>query len=63
VSEQAPPTIESFYKFVAEGKLMGVKCKKCGHIMVPPKLLCDECMSKEGERVQLKREGESSRSR
>ncbi len=58
MSGQAPPTIESFYKFVAEGRLMGVKCKKCGHIMVPPKPLCDKCMSKGGEWVQLKGEGE-----
>jgi uncharacterized OB-fold protein len=58
VSEQAPPTIESFYKFVAEGKLMGVKCKRCGHLMVPPRPMCDKCMSKEVEWVQLKGEGE-----
>lgn len=56
--EQAPPTIESFYKYIAEGKLMGVKCKKCGKVMVPPKPLCDNCMTREVEWVQLKGEGE-----
>ena len=53
-----PPTIESFYKFIAEGKLMGVKCKKCGNVMVPPRPLCDKCMSRNLEWIQLKGEGE-----
>ncbi|MDH5816300.1 MAG: Zn-ribbon domain-containing OB-fold protein [Candidatus Nezhaarchaeota archaeon] len=53
-----PPTIESFYKYIAEGKLMGVKCKRCGRIMVPPKPLCENCMAKDLEWIQLKGEGE-----
>ncbi|MCS7139313.1 MAG: Zn-ribbon domain-containing OB-fold protein [Candidatus Nezhaarchaeota archaeon] len=55
---QPPPTIESFYKFVAESKLMGVKCRKCGNVMVPPRPICDRCLSKELEWVQLKGEGD-----
>ncbi|MEM4576012.1 MAG: Zn-ribbon domain-containing OB-fold protein [Candidatus Nezhaarchaeales archaeon] len=53
-----PPTIESFYKFIAEGRLMGVKCKKCGNVMVPPRPLCDKCLSRDVEWVQMKGEGE-----
>lgn len=56
--ESPPPTIESFYKFIAEGKLMGVKCKKCGNIMAPPRPICDKCLAKELEWIQLKGEGE-----
>lgn len=52
------PTIESFYKYVAEGKLMGAKCRKCGKVMVPPRPLCENCMAKDVELVQLKGEGE-----
>lgn len=58
VEVSPPPTIESFYKYVAEGKLMGVKCKKCGKVMVPPKSLCDACMARDIEWVQLKGDGE-----
>jgi len=56
--EVPPPTIEAFYKFIAEGKLMGVKCKKCGNIMAPPRPVCDKCLARELEWVQLKGEGE-----
>lgn len=37
------PTIESFYKFCAEKKLMGVKCAKCKRITVPPRSACPRC--------------------
>lgn len=59
MTQQAPPpTIETFYRYINEGKLMGVKCKKCGKVMVPPKPLCENCMAKEVEWIQLKGEGE-----
>jgi hypothetical protein len=46
--ETTPPfTIESFYGFVKEGKLMGARCGKCGQILVPPKPMCTNCFSKE----------------
>ena len=38
-----PPTIESFYKFCAEKKLMGVRCAKCGKVTVPPRAICVHC--------------------
>jgi len=37
------PTIESFYKFCAERKLMGVKCNRCKKITVPPRSVCPRC--------------------
>lgn len=43
MSNQEPFTIEQFYKFVAEGKLMAGKCQKCGKIHLPPRPLCDKC--------------------
>ncbi len=30
------PTVENFYKYCGERKLMGVKCKGCGEILWPP---------------------------
>jgi uncharacterized OB-fold protein len=42
-----PFTIEQFYKFIAQGKLMAGKCKKCGKIHLPPRPLCDNCYNQE----------------
>ncbi len=57
MSEQAPFTIEQFYKYVNQGKLMGGKCKKCGKIHLPPRPLCDKCFSKKFEWVEVPRKG------
>jgi uncharacterized OB-fold protein len=43
MSNQAPFTIEQFYKFIAQGKLMAGKCQQCGKIHLPPRPLCDKC--------------------
>ncbi len=40
---EAPFTIEQFYKFLAQGKLMAGKCAHCGKIHLPPRPLCDNC--------------------
>ncbi len=45
MSNQTPFTIEQFYKFIAEGKLMAGKCAKCGKIHLPPRPICDNCYS------------------
>jgi uncharacterized OB-fold protein len=37
------PTIESFYKFCAERKLMGVRCTGCKKVILPPRSLCPQC--------------------
>jgi uncharacterized OB-fold protein len=42
-----PFTIEQFYKFLAQRKLMADKCQKCGKIHLPPRPLCDNCFSQE----------------
>jgi len=51
------PTIEQFYKACAEGKLLGVRCKKCGTVLVPPRSICPNCNSAEFEPTQLKGDG------
>jgi hypothetical protein len=50
-------TIESFYKFVKEGKLMGAKCNKCGQVIVPPKPMCPNCLSKDLRWMELPKRG------
>jgi uncharacterized OB-fold protein len=45
MSATEPFTIEQFYKFLANGKLMAGKCQRCGKIHLPPRPLCDNCFS------------------
>ncbi|MEM3464199.1 MAG: Zn-ribbon domain-containing OB-fold protein [Candidatus Bathyarchaeia archaeon] len=55
--QQAPFTIEQFYKHMSQGKLMAGKCRNCGKIHLPPRPLCDKCHSKEFEWVELPQTG------
>lgn len=50
-------TIEQFYKGVSQKRLMGGKCKKCRKIHLPPRPLCDKCLSKEFEWVEIPKTG------
>ncbi len=43
MSTQTPFTIEQFYKFIVQGKLMAGKCSRCGKIHLPPRPVCDSC--------------------
>jgi len=54
---ETPFTIEQFYKFIGERKLMGAKCNKCGKILVPPRPICPECLSDNLSWVQLENRG------
>jgi uncharacterized OB-fold protein len=47
MSATEPFTIEQFYKFLSQGKLMAGKCQHCGKIHLPPRPLCDKCFSQE----------------
>ena len=47
MSTPEPFTIEQFYKFIAQGKLMAGKCTRCGKIHLPPRPLCDNCFHQE----------------
>jgi len=57
LSETLPFTIESFYKFVSERKLMAAKCSKCGTLLLPPKPMCTKCLSTDFKWVKLKGKG------
>lgn len=57
MSTQAPFTIEQFYKFLAQGKLMAGKCLKCGKMHLPPRPLCDNCYGQEFEWVEVSGKG------
>jgi uncharacterized OB-fold protein len=38
-------------------RLEAGKCKKCGHLMFPPRIVCPGCKSRESEMVRLPDEG------
>lgn len=52
------PIIKNWYDYLAEGKIMGLKCSDCGHIQFPPVPVCNECSSFEMEWVEMSGEGE-----
>jgi uncharacterized OB-fold protein len=51
------PTVENFYRYCAEKKLMGVKCKRCESVLWPPRGICPKCFSYDIEWVQFKGKG------
>ncbi|MEM2104497.1 MAG: Zn-ribbon domain-containing OB-fold protein [Candidatus Bathyarchaeia archaeon] len=53
-----PFTIEQFYRNINEKRLIGGKCRKCGKVHLPPRPLCDNCLSTEFEWVELPRKGQ-----
>ena len=52
-----PPTIDQFYRFCAERKLMGVNCRRCKALLVPPRNLCPKCLGTDFEWRSLKGTG------
>lgn len=57
MSEASAFCIESFYKFIGEGKLMGAKCSRCGTLHLPPKPVCTNCFSTDLKWVPLSGKG------
>jgi len=57
MSQQEQFTIEQFYKFLKQKKLMAGKCLKCGKIHLPPRPLCDNCFSKDFEWITISGKG------
>jgi uncharacterized protein len=57
MSTPEPFTVEQFYKFLSQGKLMAGKCVKCEKIHLPPRPLCDNCYSKLFEWMQVNGKG------
>lgn len=57
MSEIRPFTVESFYKFIGEGKVMAAKCNNCGAMFLPPRPACTKCFSKDLQWTLLSNNG------
>jgi uncharacterized OB-fold protein len=49
--------IHEFYENLREGKFTTTKCKKCGWVAYPPRVICPECYSDELEWIELPKKG------
>ncbi|MDD5127904.1 MAG: Zn-ribbon domain-containing OB-fold protein [Dehalococcoidales bacterium] len=51
-------TFKEYNEAMKTGKLLGLKCKDCGSITAPPKMVCRKCGSENLEIIQLKGTGQ-----
>jgi len=47
----------TYQRFLADRKLMGCRCQKCGRCSLPPRPICPECRSRNMEWTELDGEG------
>lgn len=57
MSEEKEFTIKNYFDYLAEGKLMGSKCKSCGEMFVPPKKICNKCLASDMEWIEFSGKG------
>ena len=50
-------TYKEYSEALKQNKLMGLKCKSCDTVTVPPKMVCRSCASPELEVLELKGAG------
>ena len=48
---------KDFNEALKQNKLLGLKCRDCGEITVPPKMVCSRCSGTNLDIVELKTEG------
>lgn len=50
-------TFKAYNEALKRNKLLGLRCKDCGTITVPPKMACRKCANQDMEIVELKGRG------
>lgn len=51
------PSIDQFYKYVGQRKLMAVRCRRCRKILLPPREFCPRCHSQNVYWIRLRGRG------
>jgi len=49
--------IYKFYEHLKEGRFTTTKCRKCGWVAYPPRIICPKCYSEELEWIDLPKKG------
>ena len=50
-------TFKDYNEALKQNRLLGLKCKKCGTVTTPPKMVCRECAGSDMEITELKGAG------
>ena len=58
LQDEKSTRISQFFKSLKEGHLTTTKCRECGKLLWPPRIMCSECLSDNLEWVDLGVEGE-----
>ncbi len=58
LEDEKSTRISQFYKNLKKGRLTTTRCRKCGKLLWPPRVVCPGCLSDEFEWVDLGVEGE-----
>jgi len=58
LEDEKSTKISKFFQNLKEGKLTTTKCKSCGKLLWPPRIICSECSSENLEWIDLGVEGE-----
>lgn len=51
------PYVKKWYDFFEEGKIMGLRCSRCGSYEFPPVTVCNNCSGTELSWVEMSGEG------
>ncbi len=51
-------TFKQYSEALKQDKLLGLKCKACGAIIVPPKMVCRQCTSPDMDVIELGGKGQ-----
>jgi acetyl-CoA C-acetyltransferase len=52
------PYVKNWYEYFDQGKVMGLKCKRCGAVEFPPVPVCNACSGTDLEWAEISGEGE-----
>lgn len=52
--------VKTFYDNLEQGKILGRKCTRCGHVSFPPYLACNECGYHETEWSETSGKGQAT---